>query len=319
LFALGLALGALGQDPLPSWNEGPVKQALTGFVGRVTKEGGPEFVPRPERIAVFDNDGTLWCEQPIYFQVAFAIDRVEELAPKHPEWKTTEPFKSILAGDPKTALAGGEKALMALVAATHMGITTEEFAAVVSAWIEVARHPKLKRPYTELVYQPMIELLTWLRSQGFKTYIVSGGGQEFMRPWTEAVYGIPPEQVIGSHGELEYGHREGRPVLTKLPTVALVDDGPGKPVAIQRLIGRRPTMAFGNSDGDYEMLEWTKAGPGPRFAMIVHHDDAAREYAYDRESHVGKLAKGLDEAERLGFTIAGMKESWKRVFPSETK
>jgi phosphoglycolate phosphatase-like HAD superfamily hydrolase len=308
---------ANAQDPLPSWNDGPSKKAIVNFVARVTKEGGAEFVPVTERIAVFDNDGTLWSEQPLYFQLLFAVDRVKALAPQHPEWKDTEPFKSLLAGDMKGALAGGEKAAFELVAATHAGMTTEEFEKIVLDWIATAKHPKFQRAYTECVFQPMLEVLAYLRANGFKTFIVSGGGTEFMRPWVEKVYGIPPEQVVGSRGTLKLEMRDGKPVLMKLPYIDLVDDGPGKPVGIQQMIGRRPLMAFGNSDGDLQMLQWTTAGSGPRFAAIVHHTDELREWAYDRTSHVGKLDKALDEAQAKSWTVVDMKAEWKRIYPFE--
>ncbi|HEY2785532.1 MAG TPA: HAD family hydrolase [Fimbriiglobus sp.] len=304
-------------DPLPSWNDTPTKLAITNFVAKVTKEGSSEFVPPAERIAAFDNDGTLWCEQPMYVQLAFALDRVKALAPKHHEWKDKEPFKAVLDGDLKGLSTAGEKGLLELISATHAGMTTDEFNAVVKVWIATARHPKFHRPYTDLVYQPMLELLTYLRANGFKTYIVSGGGVEFMRPWAGSVYGIPPAQVVGSRGKLKYELLDGKPVLLKLPEIDLVDDGPGKPVGIQQQIGRRPTMAFGNSDGDFQMLEYTTAGPGSRLGLIVHHTDAVREYAYDRQSHIGKLDKGLTEAPKRGWVIADMKTDWKRVFPFE--
>ncbi len=301
-------------DPLPSWNDTAPKQAITAFVEKVTKEGSAGFVPIPERIAVFDNDGTLWAEQPMYFQLFFAIDRIKALAPQHPEWKDKEPFASLLKGDVKSALAGGEHALAEIVMATHAGLTTEEFEKVVTDWITTAKHPTTGKLYTEMVYQPMLELLVYLRANGFKTYIVSGGGIEFMRPWTERVYGIPPEQVIGSSGGLKYELRDGKPVLIKLPEIAHNDDKEGKPVGIQRHIGRRPLMAFGNSDGDFQMLQWTTSGTGARFGMIIHHTDAEREFSYDRESHIGKLAKGLDEGPKLGWSIVSMKDDWKAVF-----
>jgi phosphoglycolate phosphatase-like HAD superfamily hydrolase len=304
-------------DPLPSWNDGPAKQAIIDFVAKVISQGGPEFVRPAERIATFDNDGTLWAEQPMYFQLAFALDRVKALAPQHPEWSSTEPFKSVLAGDVKAALAGGEKSIAQLVAATHAGTTTEEFEATIRQWIASARHPRFNRPYPALTYQPMLELLAYLRENGFQTYIVSGGGVEFMRPWAERVYGIPPEQVVGSRGKLKYEVREGKPVLVKLPEVDHIDDKAGKPVGIQQMIGRRPIAAFGNSDGDFEMLEWTTAGPGPRLAMIVHHTDADREWAYDRGSPIGKLERGLDEAPRRGWVVIDMKKDWKTVFRHE--
>ncbi len=269
----------------------------------------------PERIATFDNDGTLWAEQPMYFQLAFALDRVKALAPQHPEWAAKEPFASLLKGDLKAALAGGEHAMLEIVMATHAGLTTEEFEAVVKAWIATARHPVTKRPYTEMVYQPMLELLAYLRANGFKTFIVSGGGIEFMRPWTEKVYGIPPEQVVGSSIKTKLEVREGKPVLVRLPEVDFIDDKAGKPVGIHQHVGRRPIAAFGNSDGDLEMLQWTAAGGGPRFCLYVHHDDAEREWAYDRQSHVGRLDKGLDEAAAKGWTIVSMKADWSAIYP----
>ena len=305
-------------DPLPSWAEGPARQAITDFVARVTKEGGADFVPESQRLAVFDNDGTLWAEQPIYFQFAFALDRVKTLAPKHPEWQTTEPFKSILAGDVKGALAGGEQAIVQILGATHAGMSTEEFRLLVLDWTATAKHPTLGHRYAECVYQPMLELLAFLRANGFRTFIVSGGGIEFMRPWVEAAYGIPPDPVVGSRGKLKYELVEGQPRITKLPDVDFVDDGPGKPVGIQQLIGRRPLMAVGNSDGDREMLEWTAAGPGARFALLVHHTDAAREWAYDKPSSIGQLDKALTQAREQGWTVVDMQRDWKRVFPFET-
>ena len=308
-------LGIAAADPLPSWNDTAPKQAIVAFVEKTTREGSPDFVPVPERIAVFDNDGALWSEQPAYFQLFFAIDRIKALAPKHPEWQTEEPFASLLKGDMKAALAGGEKALFDIVMATHAGMTTEEFEKVVTDWISTAKHPKTGKPYTEMVYQPMLELLAYLRANQFKTFIVSGGGIEFMRPWTERVYGIPPEQVVGSTGGLKYELRDGKPVIVKTPELVHNDDKAGKPVGIQRHIGRRPIAAFGNSDGDFQMLEWTTSGPGPRFGMIIHHTDAEREFAYDRESHIGKLDRGLDEGPKRGWTIVSMKEDWKTVFP----
>ena len=321
--ALGLVLLSLlvggftalaEDDPLPSWNDGPRKQAIVDFVAKVTQVGGKDFVPLVERIAVFDNDGTLWSEQPIYFQVAFAIDRVKALAGEHPEWKEKEPFKAILDGDLKAALAGGEKALLEIMMATHAGMTTDEFEQTVEDWLATAKHPKTKRPYTEMVYQPMLELLAYLRANGFKTYIVSGGGIEFMRPWTEKVYGIPREQVVGSSGKLKYELRDGQPVLVKLPELDFFDDKAGKPVGIQRFISRRPIFAAGNSDGDFEMLEWTTSGKGPRFGLIVHHTDAEREWAYDRKSPIGRLEKALDEAPKRGWEVVDMKQDWKLIF-----
>ncbi|HEY8992089.1 MAG TPA: HAD family hydrolase [Luteolibacter sp.] len=302
-------------DPLSSWNDTAPKQAIVGFVGKVTREGSPGFVPVPERIAVFDNDGTLWSEQPAYFQALFMFDRVKALAPQHPEWKAKEPFASLLKGDLKAVAATGEKGLMEMLAATHTGMTTEEFSKTVADWIATARHPEIGRPYTEMIYQPMVELLSYLRANGFKTFIVSGGGIEFMRPWAENTYGVPPEQVVGSSGKLKFEMRPGGPVLVKLPEIDLIDDKEGKPVGIQQHIGRRPVMAFGNSDGDLQMLQWTTAGEGPRFGLIVHHDDAKREWAYDRESHVGKLDKAWDEAKAHGWTVVSMKDDWKTIHP----
>jgi phosphoglycolate phosphatase-like HAD superfamily hydrolase len=308
---------AAATDPLPTWNDTPAKRSIIAFVTRVTKEGGPEFVPSAERIATFDNDGTLWAEQPIYFQVQFALDRVKALAPQHPEWQTNEPFNHLLAGDMNAFLAGGEKSLMAAVAVAHSGITTEEFAQIVTDWLRTAKHPKTGRPYTEMVYQPMLEVLAYLRANGFKTFIVSGGGVEFMRAFCEEVYGIPPEQVVGSQGKLKYEMRDGKPVLVKLPEAQFVDDKEGKPIGIQTFIGRRPLMAFGNSDGDLQMLQWTTAGSGARFGLIVRHTDAEREWAYDRESHIGRLDKALDEAQSKRWTVVDMKKDWNRVFAFE--
>ncbi|MGH8513337.1 MAG: HAD family hydrolase [Gammaproteobacteria bacterium] len=301
-------------DPLPSWNEGTAKKSIMEFVARVTKQGGPDFVPPAERIATFDNDGTLWSEQPLYFQLLFAIDRVKALAPKHPEWKDKEPFASLLKGDTKGALAGGEHAVLEIVAVTHSGMTTEEFRTSVKDWLATAKHPKFKQPYDQMVYQPMVELLGYLRGNGFKTFIVSGGGIEFMRAWAEKAYGIPPEQVIGSSGRTKFEMRDGKPVLVKLPEVFFVDDQAGKPVGIQHHIGRRPIAAFGNSDGDLQMLQWTCIADGPRFCLYVHHTDAAREWAYDRQSSIGKLDKGLDEAKARGWTVVSIKDDWKRIF-----
>jgi phosphoserine phosphatase len=299
---------------LPSWSDGPSRKAITSFVDRVTKAGTPAFVADAERIAVFDNDGTLWSEQPLYFQFFFMLDRVKALAPAHPEWAKQEPFKSVLAGDMKGVLAGGEKALVELVAATHAGITNAEFEQVVENWLATAKHPKSGRPFTEMTYQPMLEMLEYLRANGFKTYIVSGGGVEFMRPWTERVYGIPPERVVGSRIRMKYEARDGSPVLMRLPEIDFVDDKAGKPVGIQQAIGRRPIIAFGNSDGDFEMLEWTTSGPGSRLGVIVHHTDAEREWAYDRESSIGRLARGLDEAASRGWVVVDMKREWKTIY-----
>jgi phosphoglycolate phosphatase-like HAD superfamily hydrolase len=308
---------ARAADPLPSWNDGKTKQSITEFVKRVTTRGGKDFVPAPERIAVFDNDGTLWAEQPLYFQFLFALDRVKTLAPQHPEWKDKEPFASLLKGDVKGALAGGERAMLEIVMATHAGMTTAEFEQIVKDWLTTAKHPRFHRPYTEMVYQPMLELLAYLRANGFKTFIVSGGGIEFMRPWTEKAYGIPPEQVVGSSVKTKFELRDGQPVIVRLPELNFIDDRGGKPVGIHQHIGRRPIAAFGNSDGDLQMLQYTCAGAGARFCLYVHHTDAAREWAYDRESHIGKLDKGLDEAAAKGWTVVSMKDDWKTIFAVE--
>jgi phosphoglycolate phosphatase-like HAD superfamily hydrolase len=319
---LGSGFGAFNgsayaqSDPLPSWNDGAAKKSITDFVGRVTKDGGPDFVAVPERIATFDNDGTLWTEQPFYFQFAFALDRVKAMAPQHPEWQTKQPFKALLEGDKKALAASGKDGLLQILAVTHTGMTVEDFSKSVVDWTTTARHPKFKRPYVELIYQPMLELMTYLRANGFKTFIVSGGGVEFMRPWTERVYGIPPEQVVGSSGLVKFDITpDGKTSLLKLPKIEFIDDGPGKPVGINRFIGRRPIFAFGNSDGDLQMLQYTASGSGARFMGIVHHTDAEREYAYDRQSKIGKLDKALDEATKRGWTVTDMKQDWKVVFP----
>jgi len=318
-----LPVSALAQtavtDPLPTWNDTATKKAIVTFVERVTKQGSPDFVPPAERIATFDNDGTLWAEQPNYFQLAFALDRVKTLAPQHPEWKDKEPFASLSKGDLKGALAGGEPAIFQIVTATHSGMTTEEFETIVRDWIATARHSTTGKPYTEMVYQPMLELLAHLRGNGFKTFIVSGGGIDFMRVFAEQLYGIPPEQIVGSSGKLNFELRDGKPVLVKLPELNFNDDKAGKPVGIEMHIGRRPILAFGNSDGDLQMLQWTATGSGARFMGLVHHTDAEREWAYDRTSSVGRLDKGLDEAKANNWTLASMKDDWKRVFPFEGK
>jgi hypothetical protein len=319
---LALAVAVVGcrspqaADPLASWNEGPAKQAVVDFVSRVTQVGGPDYVAAAERIATFDNDGTLWSEKPVYFQLQFAIDRVKALAPEHPEWQEQQPFKACLEGEMKTVLAGGEKALLELVMATHAGMTTEQFERVVREWLATARHPRFKRPYSELVFQPMLELLDYLRQNGFKTYIVSGGGVEFMRPFTGQVYGIPPEQVVGSTIKVKHEVRNGTPVLVRLPEIDFIDDKAGKPVGIHKFIGRRPIFAAGNSDSDFEMLEWTTAGKGPRFGLIVRHTDSRREWAYDRESHVGRLDRALDEAPARGWLVVDMERDWRTIYPA---
>ncbi len=304
-------------DPLPSWNEGANKQRILGFVRAVTTEGGKDYVAPAQRIAVFDNDGTLWAEQPMYFQFFFALDRVKVLAPQHPEWKDKEPFASLLKGDVKGALAGGEHAILEIVMATHAGMTTDEYAKLVGDWAATARHPTTKRLFTEMVYQPMLEVLAYLRANGFRTFIVSGGGIEFMRPWTERVYGIPPEQVVGSSIKTQFEVRDGKPALVRLPQLNFIDDKEGKPVGINLHIGRRPIAAFGNSDGDFQMLQWTTTAGGQRLGMLVHHDDAVREYAYDRNSSIGRLAQGLDQYQAMGWGLISMKNDWKVVFPPQ--
>jgi phosphoserine phosphatase len=303
-------------DPLPSWHQAPAKSAIVDFVEGTTRQGAPGFVPMAERIAVFDNDGTLWAEQPMYSQLAFALDRIRALAPEHPEWKTRQPFKGALEGDVKAVLAGGEHAVLQVLAASHSGNTSEEFQAIVTEWIASAKHPVTSRPYVEMVYQPMLEVLTYLRASGYKTFIVSGGGVEFMRPWVERVYGVPPEQVVGSRVKVKYEVRESGPVLLRLPEIDFVDDKAGKPVGIHQAIGRRPTIAFGNSDGDFEMLEWTTSAQGPRLGVIVHHTDAEREWAYDRDSNVGQLRRGLDQGAGRGWVIVDMKRDWRAIYPA---
>ena len=320
LFALvfiALALPVFAADRLPSWNDGAANQSIVNFVNRVATKGGKDFVPPAERIAVFDNDGTLWAKQPIYFQLAFALDRVKALAPQHPEWKDKQPFASLLKDDVKGALVGGEKALLEIVMATHAGMTTEDFEKIVKDWLATAKHPRFKRSYTELAYKPLLELLAYLRGNGFKTFIVSGGGVEFMRAFAEKVYRIPSEQVIGSAGKQKFELRDGKPVLVKLAEIDFIDDKEGKPIAIQKFIGRRPILAFGNSDGDLQMLQWTAAGSGARFMGLVHHTDADREWAYDRDSSIGRLDKALEEAKAKTWTVVDMKKDWKRVFSFE--
>jgi phosphoserine phosphatase len=304
-------------DPLPSWNAGPAKNAILEFVAKVTTEGSPDFVPIADRIAAFDNDGTLWCEYPIQVQFAFGLDRVKALAPKHPEWKEKQPFKAVLEDDMKSISAFGERSLVELVMVSHVGMTTEEFEVIVKDWLATAKHPRFERPYTECVCQPMLELLAYLRAHCFKTFIVSGGGIEFMRQFAEQAYGIPPDQVIGSSIKTKYELKDGVPMLVRLPEIDFIDDKAGKPAAIQKFIGRRPIMAFGNSDGDFEMLEWTTAGKGARFGLLVHHTDAEREYAYDREAGLARLARGLEEAPKRGWTVVCMKTDWQRVFAFE--
>jgi phosphoglycolate phosphatase-like HAD superfamily hydrolase len=320
ILPLSLLIGTVSitiADPLPSWNNTRSKEAIVSFVERVTKEGSKDFVALGQRIAVFDNDGTLWAEQPLYFQFLYAFDRVKELAPQLPEWKDKEPYASILKGDLKKALAGGKKSLIQVLATTHAGITTEEFDTSVRKWLATARHPTTKRPYNEMAYQPMLEVLEYLRDNDFKTFIVSGGGIDFMRVFAEQTYGIPPEQVIGSSIKAKYELRNGKPVILKIPELDFIDDKAEKPVGIHQHIGRQPIMAFGNSDGDFEMLEWTTSGKGARFGLLVHHTDADREWAYDRESHIGKLDRGLDEAKKRGWVVVDMMADWKSVFKTK--
>jgi len=302
-------------DQLPSWNDGDTKKQILDFVDRVTDPANPDFVPEAQRIATFDNDGTLWAEQPLYFQLFFAIDRVKELAPEHPEWAEHQPFKAVLDGDLEALAAGGKRGLLELVMATHTGMTTEEFEQIATDWLDTTKHPTSGRPFTEMVYQPMLEVLDYLRANGFKTYIVSAGGIEFMRPWTEEVYGIPPEQVVGSSIKTAFEVQEGGSVLMRLPEIGFIDDKEAKPVAINSHIGRRPIAAFGNSDGDLQMLQYATGSDQPGFALLVHHDDAEREWAYDRDSKIGHLDKALDEAEAHGWTVVSMRDDWRMVFP----
>lgn len=322
-----LALGMLclaasmaqAQTPLASWNDGPSRQAIVDFVAAVTKDGGPEFVAPADRIAVFDNDGTLWSEQPLYFQLIFAMDQVKVMAPKHPEWAQEQPFKAVLEGDHAALAAAGLPGMMKIIAATHTNMTTQAFSDEVKDWVKTAKHPRFKQPYTSLTYVPMQELLTYLRTNGFKTYIVSGGEVEFMRAWANDIYGVPPEQVIGSTVVTEFQMQDGKPVLMRTPKLDFNDDGPGKPVSINKFIGRQPIFAFGNSDGDLQMLQWTMAGSGKRLAGLVHHTDAKREWAYDRESKIGRLDKALDEAKARGWVIVDMGKEWNRVFAFDEK
>jgi phosphoserine phosphatase len=314
---------AQAADELPSWNDGKTRQSILTFVEKVTKPGSSDFVPPAKRIATFDNDGTLWPSHPMYTQLAFALDRIKTLAPQHPEWKTKQPFKAVLDNDLKALAAGGEKGMVELVMASHAGMSTAEFEKIVTDWFKTAKHPRFKRPYTELAYQPMLELLAFLRASGFKTFIVSGGGVEFMRPMTEKVYGIPPEQVVGSTIEIKYEVKDGKPVLMRLPKIDFIDDKAGKPVGINKFIGRRPVAAFGNSAGDREMLEWTGAGSGARLMMLVFHDDAEREYAYGPASGLPDTKFGtfpqslMDEAKKKGWVVISMKNDWKAIFSNK--
>ena len=314
--AIGLGTPAQGMaDPLPAWNDTAARERIIAFVEAVTDPTSPDFVPAAERVAVFDNDGCLWSEQPAYFQLFFALDRIRALAPAHPEWKDTQPFKAALEGDMETLAAGGHEAILELVMASHAGNTTDEFSSIVQDWLETARHPRFERPFTDLVYQPMLELLAYLRANGFQTWIVSGGGIDFIRPWSYRVYGIPPEQVVGSSIRTKFEIRDGEPVLVRLPELNFIDDKEGKPVGIHQHIGRRPIAAFGNSDGDLQMLQWTTAGDGRRLGVLIRHTDGEREWAYDRESPVGRLDKALDEADRRGWVVVDMKADWARVYP----
>lgn len=305
----------LSPTPLKSWNDGPSKSTLMAFVEGVSQRDSPDYVPPAERIAVFDNDGTLWSEQPIYVQMAFAVDRIRELAPERPEWKGKQPFKGILEGDLESALAGGKQAISRMIAATHANMTTDEFEQIVLAWLTSARHPRFHRPYTDLVYQPMLELIRYLRSKDFRVYVVSGGGIDFMRSWAERTYGLPRSHVIGSSIKTEFIRRQGEPVLMRQPELDFIDEGPGKPIAIHKFIGLRPIAAFGNADGDQEMLEWTTSAPGARLAMLIHHTDEEREWAYDRDSKIGRLDKALKRAKEMGWTVVDMKRDWRQVFP----
>jgi len=314
LFFVSPTLGLAKSDPLPSWNDTSTKKYIIEFVETVINPSSKDFVIIEDRIATFDNDGTLWIEQPLYTQLAFAIDRVKAMAPNHPEWKTTEPYKSVLKGDYSSL---DKEGLLEIIAITHSGMTTEDFELIASAWFKTSKHPKYKRSYSELIYKPMVELLEYLRANGFKTYIVSGGGIDFMRPVTQELYGIPPEQVVGTSVVTKYELRDGKPVLIKMPEIFFIDDKEGKPIGIQKFIGKRPIFASGNSDGDYEMLLWTTTGPGKRFGLLLHHDDAEREYAYDRKSHIGRLDKALDMARKNNWVVISMKNDWKTIFPFE--
>ncbi|CAL8480860.1 HAD family hydrolase [Caballeronia sp. S22] len=299
---------------LPSWREGTAKKRIVKFVADVTREGSSTFVPPAERIAVFDNDGTLWSEQPLYFQFLFLLDQITAAAPNHPEWKGNPAYQAILKKD-YGALASLQKPLMRLVAVANSGMTVDQYDKTIRNWLATTQHPTLKRPFTELVYQPQLELLAYLRANGFKTFIVSGGTIEFIRPWAETIYGIPPEQVIGSSQLVQYEIRDGHPALVRRPKIDFVNDGPGKPIGIYREIGRRPILAFGNSDGDLQMLQYTAAASGPHLALLVHHDDAVREFAYDRRSKVGKLDKAWDEAVTDGWAVVSMKDDWTTIYP----
>jgi phosphoglycolate phosphatase-like HAD superfamily hydrolase len=319
LLTLALSLPVLAQtrEPLPSWNDGPAKNNIIEFVQAVTDQSSKDFVKPADRIAVFDNDGTLWSEQPMYFELLFALEEVKRTAPQHPEWKTTQPFKAVLENDQKALSESGMDGILKIFGATHTGMTTEAFDDYAKTWLTQARHPRTGKPYTEMIFQPMREMLDYLRSQNFKTYIVSGGDTAFMRAFAEQVYGIPPEQVIGTTFVTAYQLKDGQPSILRTAKLAHNDDGPGKPESIDAVIGRRPILAFGNSDGDLQMLQWTAAGPGKRFMGLVHHTDAKREWAYDRQSRIGRLDKALDEAKTRGWTIVDMAAEWRRIYPFE--
>lgn len=321
--AMVLATGgfASARDPLPSWNDGPSKSAIISFVEKVTDEGSAGFVPVPGRIATFDNDGTLWSEQPLYFQGFFAVDQIRRMAPDHPDWEATEPFRSVLAGDIAGLLATGEAGVMTFLVTAHSGMTAGQFEKSVARWAATAKHPVTGKLFTQMIFQPMLELLEYLRANDFKTYIVSGGGVDFMRVFAEDLYGIPPEQIVGTTGDARFEMRDGIPVIVKEPKIMLVDDKAGKPVGIYRHIGRRPILAGGNSDGDLQMLQYTTIARSaddttPRLGLIIHHTDAEREFAYDRESHMGKLDKALDEAPQRGWVVVDMKQEWKSIYPA---
>ena len=302
-------------DPLPSWNEGTTKENIVRFVETVTKEGSPGFVPVKDRIATFDNDGNLWSEQPAYFQLFFAIDRVKAMAEEHPEWNNEQPYKAILENDMNELMKQGEHGLLEIVMATHSGMSGEEFKEEVSAWLATAKHPRFNQPYNALIYQPMLELLEYLRANEFKTFIVSGGGVDFMRVWTEDAYGIPPYQVVGSTIKTEFDYNNGQALIRKVAKLDFIDDKDGKPVGINKFIGKRPIFASGNSDGDLQMLQYADANEYPSFMLYLHHTDSEREWAYDRDSHIGRLDKGLDEAKEKGWTVIDMKNDWKTIYP----
>jgi hypothetical protein len=302
-------------EPLPSWNDAPSKQAILSFVEETTHSDSETFIPENERIVVFDNDGTLWSEQPVYFQFMFALDRIKQLAPEHPEWYDDTLFQAAINSDMEVIMKSGVHGLLTLTMVSHAGMSTSEFEQTVKDWISTARHLKTGKLYKEMVYQPMLEVLNYLRANGFKTYIVSGGGLDFMRPWAEEVYGIPSEQLLGSSGKYQFEIIDGKPEIRKMPEIDFIDDKEGKPIAIHKFIGKRPVAAFGNSDGDLAMLQWTAAGEGKRLMVYIHHTDADREWAYDRESHIGKLDKGLDEAREKGWTVVDMKKDWQKIYP----